>query len=432
MSNKETSNHLILESKLNAKSVPSTTNVSSIVPDSSPVKDGEISQLANEMSSLDLDSSLTVCERNVLKALLAKLPLYVNTKLQSMQQEISAHTDTLKTYGEHIKKLQGHVNQLDKQQKSATSKISGYKQQVNGSTEKMRNFQNQINAINLDFAKYNKENNIRANEFSKLQHRVKADLDEVKKAKSNFNKQLKEFQLIDVKKFKEMEKSQVFISEKYEEVNKNVKTMSEDLAITKSKSEHNAAYSRFNNVEMAGIPVQPNEKDEDAKTIVENICKELHYSIRKGTISTAHRLKAPRSGGPPAIIIRFNNRDVRNDVYKLKSQLKDKTEWRCYDIRKLYINESLTPNARSLLYKTKNKLRELYPNKNKRCFVWTYKGCVFCRKDEENAPRISVDSENTLNDIASGKISLSYVAPPSPTTDAPLTFPNDIALNSTN
>ena len=327
MSGKQTkSNHLVLESKFDAKSVHSKSNETDCVPDSSVVKDGDLSQLSKEMSSLDLDNTLSASERNVLKALLNKLPLYMNSKLENMQQEISANTETLQMYGETIKKLQGHVNQLDKQHKTAINKVSGYKQQVNGWGDKIKNVQDQINSVNLEFAKHNRDKNSRANEFIKLQSKVKTELDEVKKVKSDFTKQIKEVQSIDVKKFKEIEKSQVFISEKYEEVNKHVKNMSEDIKLTKSKSEHNAAYSKFNNLELANVPLIPDEKDEDAKTIVKTICKELHYNIREGTISTAHRLKAHRNGGPPAIIVRFTNRDVRNDVYKLKSQLKDKTE----------------------------------------------------------------------------------------------------------
>ena len=409
-------------------------------------KDSELTQLTEKISTLRIDTNLSVIERNVLKALLIQLPHYVKPvltklimeesgtevsdsmqqQLQTLQKDIAANTASLMAYGETIKKLQGHVKQLDSQVKGNTGKLSGYKQQAKDYTEKVKGVQGQINTLNLNFAKYNKENNNRSNEYNKLQHKVKTELDEVKKMKNEYNKHLKEVQKVDLKKFKEIEESQEFISAKYEEVNKNVKKVEEDLATTKSKSEQNAAYSRLNNLEVAGVPVLPNEQDVDCKTIIKEVCRELHYNIREGTISTAHRLKPRRDGGPPAIIVRFNNRDVRNDVYKLKSQLKDKTEWQCYNIHKLYINESLTPEKRSLLYKTKKKLKELLPAKQ-RCFVWTYKGNVFCRKDEEGAPRILVVSEDTLDDISSGKISLS------PTADslarAPLTFPNNIATN---
>ena len=56
---------------------------------------------------------------------------------------------------------------------------------------------------------------------------------------------------------------------------------------------------------------------------------------------------------------------------------------------------------------------------------------MFTRVDAENAPRISVISENTLDDISSGKLSLFNVI--SPHTDVPnyVSFPNNINIVTT-
>ena len=79
-------------------------------------------------------------------------------------------------------------------------------------------------------------------------------------------------------------------------------------------------------------------------------------------------------------------------MYDLKATVKEKTAWRCYDIKRLYINESLTPEKRRLLYKTKKMMREKFTQFEK-SYVWTYKGCVFLRVDAENASRIEISSE---------------------------------------
>ena len=61
------------------------------------------------------------------------------------------------------------------------------------------------------------------------------------------------------------------------------------------------------------------ERPESYKQTVINICRELHYNIPPNEISTAHRLKKhPESSGPPGIIVRFKDRDIRKDVLDLK------------------------------------------------------------------------------------------------------------------
>ena len=351
------------------------------------VEENEMSKLVNEMSNLDIDANLSVIEKNVLKALLIQLPHYIKSSLESvvgvsdctsqqlhaLQQDIQSHGAQLKKQGEQIKKLQGQLKHILDNQKEAVNKMSGHKK-TNNWVEKVKSIQGQVNTLNLDFAKYNKENNNRANEYHKLQQKVKTQLEGVKNIKEDYKKQLQEFENIDPKKFKAIESSQKFISEKYDEVNNHVKKVAEQLAVEKSKSEHHAVYSRIDSLEVAGVPAM---KDEHCKTIVENVCKELHYNIRDGAISTAHRLKPRRDGGPPAIIVRFNNRDVRNDVYKLKSLLKEKREWKCYNIDKLYINECLTPEKRNHLYKTKKKTPGIfYPKIKKKMFGHIKGACL--------------------------------------------------------
>ena len=115
--------------------------------------------------------------------------------------------------------------------------------------------------------------------------------------------------------------------------------------------------------------------------------------------------KHPNQPGPPKIIVKFNNRDIRNDFYDLRYQAREKSDWKCYNIRNLYINEALTPDARKLFYKTRMMMKEMSKEQS-RIYVWTFKGEIFVRKDAQNAPKRKISSENELKRIMKGEISL--------------------------
>ena len=212
-----------------------------------------------------------------------------------------------------------------------------------------------------------------------------------------------------------IEKSQEFVSAKYEEFRDQqqklattVTSLKEKLARQEIKAEHNANYPRWDCLELRGVPRVPVDAfgNENCKEIVINICKELHYWLPPSAISTAHRLKKhSNSHGPPAMIVKFSNRDTRNDVFELRRQIKDKYNWKCYNIRKLYINESLTPDARKLFYKTRAWAKEVQPSQG-RIFTWTFKGEIFVRKNMLNAPKRKILSEDYLEKLSKGEISL--------------------------
>ena len=154
-----------------------------------------------------------------------------------------------------------------------------------------------------------------------------------------------------------------------------------------NKTEHGLNYSRLECLEFDGVPtVKDRDGKENCKLQILEICKELNYWIPEYTISTAHRKKQHYSKkGPAPIIVEFNCKDIRNDVFSLRHQLKDKIYWYCYDIKKLYINESLTPDARKLFYNTRILALELNRIHGK-IFTWTFKGEVFIRKKNSRAP----------------------------------------------
>ena len=77
-------------------------------------------------------------------------------------------------------------------------------------------------------------------------------------------------------------------------------------------------YGRRQNLEIAGVPQQPNE---NTNSIVIEVAKLLNVVVPPDHISTSHRLpKKPNhstkdSVCPPSIIVRFTNRDTRNKMF---------------------------------------------------------------------------------------------------------------------
>ena len=153
-------------------------------------------------------------------------------------------------------------------------------------------------------------------------------------------------------KVEEIISSQEFMSNQYDDFKEEIKKMKNDVNEIKTKqetnenkihtqetkmvhqenkTEHMFTYSRQDHVLFSGVPFSPGpDGNENCKLMVVNICRELYYNIPINEISIAHRLKHHHSRtDPPGIIVRFKDRDIRNDVLRLKRQSKGKTFWQC-------------------------------------------------------------------------------------------------------
>ena len=129
-----------------------------------------------------------------------------------------------------------------------------------------------------------------------------------------------------------------------------------------------------------------------------DVCNELGLPLSEDAISTAHRLKQhPNKTGPPIIIARFKGRDDRNNVLALRDLLKT-TKIDIYGIKNLYINESLTPEKRKMMYKCKKFARENYGVFGK-IFVWSFKGDIYVRQKIDNALRYQINDMKDIDDF---------------------------------
>ena len=168
-------------------------------------------------------------------------------------------------------------------------------------------------------------------------------------------------------------------------------------------------YGRRENLEIHGIPVT---KNENTRRIVKDLAISLNVKLDDTHISTCHRmppLQTPkstkrkshtgtsRSGNissaqHPAIIVRFSNRDKRNELYGKRKLL---NKIKCGKINSsldsTQIRENLTAYRKMLLNEAV-KAKKLLNFK----FIWTSQGRIRLRKDSESR----IINVNSLSDLS--------------------------------
>ena len=313
------------------------------------------------------------------------------------------------------------MEDIKKTQKELTKKIDGYKTQatkwinITSAWEEdvLPDFKSRIELLEKSWSSKEKSITNKTKDCLFTHRKTHEELEEITKIKKKLEKQLNDAQT-EVKKVNEIDQSQKFVSAEYDEI-KNKQTQHETemqeikrkLQRQEQKTERTANYTRLECLELGGVPtVLDCEGRENCKWQVMEICKELNYWLPEHTISTAHRKKQHYSKtGPAPIIVKFNCKDVRNDVYNLRHQIKDKFTWYCFNIKKLYINESLTPDTSKLFYSTRVFTKEMDRIHGK-IFSWTFKGEVYIRKNVVGAPKRKITSLEDLNKIKKGILSI--------------------------
>ena len=131
-------------------------------------------------------------------------------------------------------------------------------------------------------------------------------------------------------------------------------------------------YTRKECVEIRGIPVAATPSEEQTNNIVTNVGKLLGMDITQNDISVSHRMpqsqKHKGKHGPPAIIVKCTRRDVKDNFYRARKQLKDLTtrDLGYSEKNKIYLAESLTERNR-ILFKDCLKVKKDMEFK----FIWT-------------------------------------------------------------
>ena len=105
-------------------------------------------------------------------------------------------------------------------------------------------------------------------------------------------------------------------------------------------------FSRRDGLEIRGIPKNASGMREDTNKIVVELGRKIGIDLKKEDISTSYRLPSKvkangeRALFPPAIIVKFTSRDVREKLYRARKVLKQDLGFSREN--RICINESLT------------------------------------------------------------------------------------------
>ena len=368
--------------------------------------------IMESMEVQHMNDQFPVLLRNsILNEVLMQLPALFEQFLdQNDRSYISTPGSATATQKNEFVELQRDMEEVKKKNKAWDNKINGYDKKLKTWTDTVKALDNDVTELKAenekcakDIKRTEKSVTNKMKEISSMQKKLEKTLEDMDKSRLKLTESIDSLKTIDGKKIIEIEGSQDFVSSQYDNILKNNNDMKEDITqLAKQvernsmKTEQNAGYSRRDCLEFGGIPKNIGfDGKEDCKKMIKDICKVLNLSLRDDAISTAHRLKQhPSKTGPPSIIAKFNLRDDRNDVFALRGILKT-TKINILGITKLFINESLTPEKKKILYECKKYAREHYDRFGK-IYVWSFKGDVYVRQSLENAPRFQINYYNDL------------------------------------
>ena len=144
-------------------------------------------------------------------------------------------------------------------------------------------------------------------------------------------------------------------------------------------------YGRRENLEIHGIPEMNHESTNE---IVKSVAKALNVDLDENQISTSHCIAQPKrdrqqqrkSNQSPPIIVRFSNRDKRNEIFRKKKMLRSNPSVNS-TFGNVYVNitENLTKRRKTLFNTAKLAKRDLHFG-----FLWTSQGRIRLRRDSES------------------------------------------------
>lgn len=179
-----------------------------------------------------------------------------------------------------------------------------------------------------------------------------------------------------------------------------------ELKIQRESTNDLEQYIRRDCIEISGIPEDPLENTNE---IVIKVADLMGVEIDSSDISVSHRLpKKPTSYSSAVsrdrrqreskIIAKFVRRDVRDEFYRGRKRLSNKTTrdlgFSDQSGNRIYINENLSPNNKRLFHECLKLKREMEFK-----FIWTHYGRIFLRKDA-NSPAKTVSNDKDLELIS--------------------------------
>lgn len=209
---------------------------------------------------------------------------------------------------------------------------------------------------------------------------------EITEIKSNINKNSedtnKNFTLIS-----EQMKSISAVFEKIELIEKSQQILADRIAVLEKRFDDLEQQKRQNSIIVHGLQTQT---EPIITTMQQFFMKSFDLDTLEGQIDKCIKLNSQSKVSP--ILIKFNNRDIINQLFKLRSKNANKMK-AVNNGRSVFINEDLTSFRRNLLNeaKTAKKLKNYK-------FLWIRNGSIMLRKDNGD-PVVFINSKDDIRKI---------------------------------
>ena len=168
-------------------------------------------------------------------------------------------------------------------------------------------------------------------EFQKLLEKalepLRKSIDEVKKSMATANSNYDQL----LTKMSAYEKGMTDLFNENKSLKAELLDTTNQLKALKESFNDLEQYSRRDCLEIRGIPKSSSVTREDTNEIVVELGRKVGVDLNKEDISTSHclpnkvKLNGDRALFPPAIIVKFTSRDVREKLYRARKALKDIT-----------------------------------------------------------------------------------------------------------
>ncbi|XP_028412580.1 uncharacterized protein LOC114535474 [Dendronephthya gigantea] len=226
----------------------------------------------------------------------------------------------------------------------------------------------------------------------------------------------------------DLKDSMQFLSDKYDSVNNRVDELESKYNLVQQENKFLKAeilklskvgddlaknvdamnqYGRRDCSEISGLPVEPHE---DTNQLVIRVANLMGVHIDESDISVSHRLPisnnldSNRARSPalniPKVIVKFVRREKKEQFYKGRKNLKNKTTKDLKLARlsenNIYVSESLSPRNNELF-----KACLQFRRDNAFKFIWTQQGRIYLRKNNDTPARLIATRHDLENLIPS-------------------------------
>ena len=210
------------------------------------------------------------------------------------------------------------------------------------------------------------------------------------------------------KRFNDLKSSIDVMSHKYDEFMSRISYLEKEnqasktiIANLEEKLENLERKTRAVGIEIRNLPRKAGETKDSLQSEVVQLGKTLNVDMGQNTIKDIYRIKSKDASNP--VIVDFTTVLIKDKVLKAVKDFNRTREKgnklntthinREYQLKPIYISETLTSNNQKLFYMARQ-----FQKSHDFHFCWTANGIVYLKKNEDS-PHIRINNPKELDDL---------------------------------